>query len=93
MTGDRAIASRPRFLGPLTAFHLSPIHHLARIMDNGHKVNGKPGHRVNDDRAQRTPAMQLELRMTKALNARAKYAIRAKAQGRAILHCIKLERS
>lgn len=81
MTGDRASAIRPRRYARLTAFHLSYIHHLARIMDNGHKVKRKPGHRVNDDRAQRTPAMQLELRMTKALNARAKYAIRAKAQG------------
>lgn len=81
MMGASAIASRPCLSGPLTAFHLSRIHHLARIMDNGHKVNEKPGHRVNDDRAHRTPAMQLELRMTKALNASAKYAIRAKAQG------------
>ena len=59
--------------------HLSRINRLARIMDNSHKR--KPDHRVSDSRAHERHAMQLELRMTKALNAAAKYAFRQKAQG------------
>lgn len=79
IVGDIAVRTLCAPCGASVEIRLSRINRLARIMDNSHKR--KPDHRVSDSRAHERHAMQLELRMTKALNAAAKYAFRQKAQG------------